>query len=140
MSFELNTLAFHDTFALHLVHPVTQDKLYVKAKDGQDDETKPVTISLYGTASKQYRNAVTAMQNRQLRRQAKKDKPSAEVIREESVSLLVACAATSTNLAHNGKPVIDSEGFRALFSDPTLSWVKDQVDEALGDTANFLAQ
>lgn len=133
--FDINALALKDTFNLHLVHPTTGDKLYASA-----DESKPVEIVLYGTSSKQYRSAVSAMQNRQLRRQAKKEKPSAEIFREEGVNLLVACGAGANNLAVDGEPVGTPETFRKLFSDPRFSWVKDQADEALGEVGNFLTE
>ena len=134
MTFDISTLALKDTFTLKLKHPVTQELLLV---DG--DEDKPVAIELYGTASKQYRNAISAMQTRALRRNAKKEKPSADQIKEESVSLLVACSAGSKNLAVDGVVHAgDADSFKTLYSDARYSWIKEQVDEALGDIGNFL--
>lgn len=133
--FDISTIALKDTTELHLRHPVTGDKLYSDAEG-----TKAVTITLYGSASKQYRSAVSAMQNRSLRRQAKKEKTSAEVLKEEGTELLVACSATSSELTNDGSPVKDPSDFRTLYSDPKYSWIKDQVDEALGDASNFLEQ
>lgn len=135
MSFDLSNLALKDTTTLHLLHPVTQDKLYA-----DDEEKKPVTIELYGTSSKQYRNATNAMQNRQLARQRKKESIKADELREEAVKLLVACSASATNLAIDGEEVGNEASFRKLYSDPRFSWVKDQVDEALGDVSRFLEQ
>lgn len=128
--FSLDSLALKDTTELQLVHPLTEEPLF----DGE----KPVAIVLYGTSSKQYRNAITAMQNRQLRRQKKA--ATAELLREESVNLLVACSAKALNFTYNDAPVDDAESFRALYSDPAFSWLKDQVDSALGDVSNFLGQ
>lgn len=128
--FSLDSLALKDTTELQLRHPVTEDLLF----DGE----KPVGIELYGTASKQYRNAITAMQNRQLRRG--KQKASAELLKEESISLLVACSARGINLEYDGKPLDNEDAFRSLYSDPRFSWVKEQVDEALGDVSRFLGQ
>lgn len=133
--FDINTLALKDTTTLQLRHPVTGDLLFA-----DNDEKKPVEVELFGTSSKEYRNAVTAMQNRQLKRQAKKEKASVEVMRHEGIELLVACSAGSKNLSIGGKPVKTADDFRELYSDRKLSWLKDQVDEALGDVANFLAQ
>lgn len=133
--FDLSTLALKDTTTVQLRHPVTGELLFADAK-----KEKPVSVELYGTSSKQYRNAVTAMQNRQLKRTAKKEKVSAEVMRDESIELLVACTASASNLSLNGKPISDEASVRGLLSDPAYSWVKDQIDEALGDTSNFLAQ
>jgi hypothetical protein len=85
MTFSLDSLALKDTTELQLRHPVTEELLWA-----DKEQTKPVAIALYGPSSKQYRNAITAMQNRQLRRG--KQKVSAETLREESVKLLVACS------------------------------------------------
>jgi hypothetical protein len=131
--FSLDSLALKDTTELQLRHPVTEELLWA-----DKEQTKPVAISLYGTSSKQYRNAITAMQNRQLRRG--KQKVSAETLREESISLLVSCSDAGINMDYNGAALDNEDAFRALYSDPKLSWVKDQVDAALGDPANFLAQ
>lgn len=134
MSFDIFALALKDTFTLKLKHPVTLEPLLV---DG--DEDKPVAIELYGTASKQYCNAISAMQTRALRRQAKKEKPTADQIKEESISLLVACSAGSQNLSVDGvEHAGDAYSFKSLYADPRFSWIKDQVDEALGDIGNFL--
>jgi hypothetical protein len=130
--FNLDTLSLKDTVELQLRHPVTDELLFA-----DEAKEKPVQIVIYGTSSKQYRNAVTAMQNRQLKRKQKT--VSAEVMREESVELLVQCSEKAVNLSYKGKPVADADAFRELYSDPSFSWLKDQVDGALGDVSNFLA-
>lgn len=134
MAFDISALALKETTTLHLINPVTLEKLYEDA-----EQTKPVTIELYGSSSKQYRNATNAMQNRQLVRQRKKENIKADELREEAVNLLVACSAAST-LEYNGEVVNTEAAFRKLYSDPAYSWIKDQVDEALGDVSRFLAQ
>lgn len=131
--FNLDTLALKDTTELQLRHPVTDEPLFA-----DKEQTKPVAISLFGTSSKQYRNAITAMQNRQLRRGKKA--VSAETLREESISLLVACSDKAINLTYKGAPLDNEDAFRALYSDPAYSWLKDQVDTALGEVSNFLEQ
>lgn len=135
MTFSIDSLALKATTELQLRHPVTDEPLWA-----DDEQTKPVAIALYGPSSKQYRNAITAMQNRQLHRGNKK-KVNAETLREESVKLLVACSDSGVNLtAPGGAPLDNEEAFEALYSDPKFSWVKDQVDAALGDPSNFLDQ
>lgn len=129
--FNLDNLALKDTTELTLRHPVTDESL-------ADSDGNAVGIILYGTSSKQYRNAITAMQNRALKRGKKQ--ASAELLREESVKLLVACSEKGVNLAYKGKPVDTPEAFEALYSDPAYSWLKDQVDTALGDVSAFLEQ
>lgn len=139
MAFELKNLSLADTFVMPLKNPETNDTLLSDVLDASG-KPKPVTITLYGSASKQYRNAVAAMQNRALKRQQKKDKPSVEVLTEEGVSLLVQCTASVSELSVGGKIPVSEQDFHDLYSAPDLSWVKDQVDAALGDISNFLPQ
>lgn len=131
MAFNLNTLKTKDTTAVHLRNPATDELLF-------DDEakTKPVQVHIYGPGSSAYRNATLEMQNRQLKRGKKQI--SAEVLREESIDLLVACTASFENLAVDNVEVATKEQIKAVYSDPQLGWLKDQVDSALGDIANFL--
>lgn len=134
--FDISTLALKADYELHLKHPLTDMKLYA-----DKEEKKPVQILLYGTASKQYRKAVSEMQTRQLRRNAKKEKPSAEVMNEEAVELLVAVSAGTKNFVFEGAEFSGTaEAFRKLYSDPKFSWIRQQVDEAIGDVGNFLTE
>lgn len=134
--FDINALALSDSFDLQLRHPASGELLFA---DGEKQEA-PIKLALYGTASKQYRNAVTAMQNRALRRKQKGEKDTAELLREESNKLLTACFAGSENLVYSGKVVDSEEVFKALIVDPKMAWIRDQVDTALGDVSNFLGQ
>lgn len=131
MSFNLNTLAVPETTELHLVHPVTQELLYADA-----DQKEAVVIVLYGQSSRKYRAAVSAMQNRALKRGKKQ--LTAEQMQDEGVELLVACSDKALNLELDGKPVDNPEQFRKLYSDPKFSWVREQVDSALAEISNFL--
>lgn len=129
--FNLDALALNDTFQLQLKHPVTDEPLFA-----DKEETKPVAINIYGTSSKQYRNAIRQMQNRQLKRGKKT--VSAEQMQEEGVALLVACSDKAINFQYKGQDVDSPEVFTELYSDAQFSWVKDAVDAALGDLSNFL--
>jgi hypothetical protein len=135
MAFNLNKApTFKDTYVLQLKDAITDELLF------EDDKQEvPVTITLFGKSSKQYRNAVTAMQNRELRRKAKKDTATAEQIQKESTDLLVACSATST-LELDGEVVDNKAAFEKLYQNTELSWIRDQVDAALGDDSNFLVK
>lgn len=136
MSFNLASLALVDTFTFQLKHPADGTLLFA-----DEAETEPLTITVYGKSSKQYRNAVTAMQNRTLRRNHKKEVPTVEALLKEGTDLLVACSASAANLTlDDQQPINDEASFRKLYTDPRFSWVKDQADEALGDISNFLAQ
>lgn len=134
MGLNLATLALKsDATFVHLRHPATDELLYA-------DEAKkePVGIYVYGTASKQYRNAITAMQNRTLK--LGKNKTSVERMREEAVELLVAVTEKAANLEYNDEKLESAQDFRDLYSDAAFGWLKDQVDAALGDASAFLSQ
>ena len=132
MTFNLSSLAKADTALVQLRHPVTDEFLFA-----DDEKTQPVQIEIYGTSSKQYRSALTAMQNTRLKRGKKV--MSAEQIRDESIDLLVTCSIRGINLDYKGKP-LEGEAFRALYSDNSYDWLKDQVDEAIGDAQTFLGK
>jgi hypothetical protein len=129
--FDINTLAIRDSVTVQLRHPVSDELLFA-----DEAKTQPVEAVLYGTSSKQYRAAINAMQNRQLKRGKKQ--ASAEVMREEGVALLVACTQKFNNLSVNGAAADNEETIRDLYTNDSFSWVKSQVDEALGDVANFI--
>ncbi len=131
--FDINTLALKkDTFPLHLAHPATGEPLFADAEG-----KKPVRIHVYGTASKEYRDAVKGMQNRQLKRGKNKTATVAE-IQEEAIELLVAISDTSDELEYEGKSVTTPAVFRELYADSRFSWVREQVDAAVSEVANFL--
>ena len=134
MSFNLDSLALKATASLHLTHPVSGELLYA-----DEAKKKPVEVELYGTSSKEYRQAILALQNRALKRQGKKS-ATAEQMREEGVQLLVSCSEKINNLSYKGAPVDNAEAFRSLYSDPQFSWLREQCDTFLGDVSGFLAQ
>lgn len=131
--FDLTSLALRADTTLQLKHPVTDELLFEDA----DAKTIPVTISLHGSASKQYRNALASSQGRTLKRQQRGEKVDVATLLKEGMDLLVACSVTST-LEREGAPVDNADAFRAMYLDPQYSWVKDQVEAATADVANFL--
>lgn len=134
--FDISTLALKTTSTeVQFRHPVSNELLWA-----DDDKTVPVSVNLFGTASKEYRDARSAMQNRQLKRG--KTKPSAELLNEEGVTLLVATIDHFNNLAVDAAGTVPSTeaDFRKLLNDARFSWVRDQIDEALADNERFLDQ
>ena len=130
--FDIASLSIQESTVLHLTHPATGEKLYA-----DKDQKQPITITVASTSSRAYRSAVNAMNNRTLKRGNKKI--TAEQQKEEGIELLTACCVTSENLSYNGEPVKDDAAFRALLSDDKMSWVKNQVDETLGNVELFIA-
>lgn len=137
MAFNVSTLALADTFELQFRHPGTGELLFA-----DEAQTEPVSVVLYGASSKKYRNAVAALQNRALRRQQTKEKQTAEVLREEGINLLAQVIDSFKNfsVSEDGSvPSTESE-FRAVLSNASISWVKEQIDTALADQSNFLSK
>lgn len=130
-SFDLAALAIQESTVVHLTHPATDEKLYFDA-----ERTQPVTITVASTSSRAYRQAVNAVNNRTLKRGTKK--PSAATQKEEGIELLTACCISSENLVLNGSPIKTEADFRALLSNDKFSWIKGQIDEALGNVELFI--
>ncbi len=77
------------------------------------------------------------MQNRMIKRGNKK--PTPEQQREEGIELLTAVCFSAENLNYKGEAVKTEAQFRELLSDDKMSWVKGQIDEALGNVELFIA-
>jgi hypothetical protein len=132
MAFKLDTLAAAPTAFVQLTHPVTGVELF------EDDAcTKPVGINVFGAGSVQYRNALNAMHRKATLNKKSKKEQTLDEIRAEGVDLLVACSESAVGLEYKGKP-LDKEGFREIYSDPAYSWLREQVDTALGSQELFI--
>jgi hypothetical protein len=136
MTFELNSLALSDETTVQLLHPVTEMPLYAPVKKGEDAESKPVQVTVKGSASQAYRKAVDAMMKRAAKRGKREATP--EEVREQSVDFLVALSVKIDNMTLDGEPVDNAEAFRKLYSDARYDWVKDQVNTALNSVESFL--
>lgn len=129
MAFNITSKAVSETTFLHLRDPATDEKLF-------DEAGNKVGIHLYGKASKQYRQALSELSRKGLQR---KNKPqSFETNVEDNVSILVAISKSGENFDYNGDALDTAAAFTKLYSDSTLFWLKDQVQETLEDTSAFL--
>jgi len=106
---------------------------------GKDGKTQ-LSITVYGPGSREYNEATSRRQNRaldKLKRKGKMDQTADEKIAEEATFL------TAITVSFNGfgyPPAGDLSGaalFKAVYSDPTLGFIKDQVAEFAGDWENF---
>lgn len=127
MAFNITSTKVVDTTRVHLVD-ANDEKLY-------DDKGNKVEIEIFGKASKQYRQALSALSRKNVLRKGKTQ--SFEVNIEDNVELLVAISKTSYNLEMDGVVVDTPAAFKALYSDPSLFFIKDAVQLALEDNANF---
>lgn len=134
--FDVKALAIKESTVLHLTNPFTDEKLFVNDKGELDAKGKnPVTVTVASKGSREYRLAVNALINRGIKRGNKK--LTAEQQRDEGIELLVACCLDSENLSYDGEDVKTDAQFRAMLADDSVSFIKDQIDEALGTIELF---
>lgn len=130
MSFNIKSkAASSDATFLHLRDVVTGEKLY-------DEDNQPVGIDLYGKASKQYRQALSALSRKAMQRKNKQQ--SFEVNVEDNNELLAMISKKAVNFDYEGKAIDTNAMFMTLYNDAELYWVKDQVQEILDDDAAFM--
>ncbi len=129
--FDISALSTKDTTTIQLRHPVTDELIFA-----DEAKKKPVQITVYGPGSSVYRNAITAMQNRQLKRNKKA--MTAETLREEATELLVACSVSAENFDYKGVALTTKAAWTEMYNDSSIAWVREQVESAQGDVASFL--
>lgn len=136
MTFELNSLALNDQAVVQLRHPITDVPLFAPVGKGEDPESKPVQITVFGSASQAYRRAVDNMMKKAAKRGKREATP--EEMREQSVEFLTALSVKIDNMVVDGEEVASPEAFRKFYADPRFEWCRTQINEAIGDTASFL--
>jgi hypothetical protein len=117
-------------FELELLHPVTQAPL-------------GVFITLVGKDSPTFRDHVRRGANDQLRKQAVSKRRGAEIevptiekMESDMIELLSLCATGWRNLTYKGVELpFSTVNAKVIFTD--LPWIREQVDQAVGDIENF---
>lgn len=132
----LDTRAASDAgAALHLRHPVTDLPLY-------DEETKePVTITLLGRDSAEWRQAEKAQAARRIERLQRTGRSvsTAEEQEAEAVEMYALATKTWQHIVVRGEKWEPSRAAaRRLYSEPGLRWIREQVDAFIYARAHFL--
>lgn len=122
-------------FELELTHPVSFEPL-------------GVFISVVGRESDAFQGHVRKRANAKMREQFQAQRngranevPTVEQIEAEAIDLLVAC---TTGWRTGDVPVIEWAGEKLDFTDGNVrriygeTWIRAQVDEAIGDLGNFM--
>ena len=127
--------------ALNIKTRAARDTDTVQLRDGNDellfDGELPVSVTVYGPGSKQYQAAAAAASSRALERMRKRGgkEPAPEIKRKETAEHLAAITVGFDNLDYDG--LKGQELALAVFSDPTLGYIADQVNRHAADWANF---
>lgn len=116
-----------------LVHPVSRQPV-------RDKEGKEAFINLYSADSEMARKHQRAVTRRQLAMRGRA-KNTPEELEANAVGLLAALTAPDWYLVDfNGDPIdvpYSPENARELYTEPAVSWIREQVDEYVGDRGNF---
>lgn len=122
----IEKIAFDDTADMVVIHPVTGDEL-------QQEDGSPMTITLYGAQSKQFRQAKNAAVNASMSKRGKA--ATAEQSERNAMQLLADCTAAFNGL-DLGDGVLSVDDAADIYMDNP--WLKDQVDEFIASNVNFL--
>jgi hypothetical protein len=131
----LEGLALAPSKFVHFKHPASDELVYRKAADGEDDPERPVGVRVYGPGSKEYRVAQTALTNEQIQRGRKKI--TAEMIQRNAVETLARCTYEFVNFDYAGKPA-GLEANRAFYADDRFVHFREQIQSEMGDFGGFL--
>lgn len=124
---DIRQYAMSPTGVLHL-RDAADNLMYA-----DDARKKPMRIHLYGPGSREYQNAEKRNSNRMMegfRRKGRAPDPL-----ELRIDLMTAVTQRFENIEYDG--LKDEALYRAVYNDPELRFVRDQVDVYLSETANF---
>jgi hypothetical protein len=128
MTFDISKLAVKDTGIVELESP-----------DGEplvNDKGEPMSITVYGPGSKQFQKA-QGVRNRAIleyvRKGGKKMKDDEQ--RELDADFLASCTASFNGFTY--KEYTGYDMFRAAYLDPSIGFISEQVNKAVGDWSNF---
>lgn len=126
--FDISKLAVKETSVIELESP-----------DGEalmNDAGEAISITVYGPGSKQFQKA-QGVRNRAIleyvRKGGKKMKDDEQ--RELDADFLASCTASFNGFAY--KDLTGYDMFKAVYLDPSIGFIAEQVNKAIGDWANF---
>lgn len=119
---DLSTLLPKDTAAIRLKHPVTGEYL------------PDIEITITGHDSAAFKNAIKTRAKAQLARTKKEIDLDAN--ERDNIEVLAQCTTEWTGISEGGKELIYSfENAVKLYT--KYGWIKEQIDSAISDRANF---
>jgi hypothetical protein len=128
MAFDISSLAVKETAVIELENP-NGDPLTNEAGEA-------ISITVYGPGSKQFQKA-SGVRNRAIleyvRKGGKKMKDDEQ--RELDAEFLATCTASFNGFVY--KDYTGYEMFKAAYLDPSIGFISEQVNKAIGDWANF---
>lgn len=135
MSFDLSKLDTSEAAAkgakLELRHPNTGEVL-------RHDDGRPFTITLVGRDSEKFMSLARAQSDRRLQQTLRSRQPALTAAVEKDDTELLVNATLEWDIIFDGKPAENSaKAYREVYSNPGYRWLREQVDEFIGNRANF---
>jgi hypothetical protein len=123
--------------ATSFLHLKDADDLPMNTEPTDGSEPQPVGVTVYGPGSKEFQAAQTKVNNRAIARLQKRGKieQSPEGKLKEQAEYLADITASFQNLDYDGKT--GRELALAVYSDPSIGFVADQVAEHVKEWGNF---
>ena len=125
-----NLMADVSGSVMTLRHPATDEVI-------SDDKGKPMTITLVGTDSDQYRKEVkrrfSELQRNKGRKAQSVDLDDAE---QKAVELLTCCTV-DCHIVFDGKAVALAD-IGKIYAEPKLRWLREHAEAFVADRANFI--
>lgn len=126
--FDISKLAVKETTVIELETPDGEPLL--------DENGKVLSVTVYGPGSKQFQRA-QGKRNRAIleyvRKGGKKMKDDEQ--RELDAEFLADCTASFNGFVY--KDLTGYDMFKAAYLDPSIGFIAEQVNKAIGDWANF---
>ena len=130
---DLNDLApSSDTAVLTLRHPTDGSVL-------MNDDGTPMTITLMGSDSEPYQKSQRSATNRRLAQTGKRggqSKLTAEELLADNIEALTAVTKSWNVTLDKAKPECEAPVVRQTYK--KFIWLREQVDDFVGDRANFV--
>jgi len=100
----------------------------------QDSKGESIYIELYGYDSTVFRNAKNRIMNKRIGK--KKIVDTAEATESDNAELLAACTVSWAGIAKGGE-LLECTPANVKMVYLNVNWIKEQVDDFVGDRGNF---
>jgi hypothetical protein len=133
-TFDITSIETAESGFLHLKHPATEETISL----GEGNNALPVGITYHAPGSKPYVAADLARTNRQLLRNRRGKKVTAEDLRADNHQFFADVTISFDNLSYgSASDVTGKKLFLALYSDPKYGWAVDQLNAKLNEWSDF---
>ena len=125
-----NLMADVSGSVMTLRHPATDEVI-------SDDKGKPMTITLVGTDSDQYRKEVKRRFSELQRNKGRKAQSVDLGAAEQKAVELLTCCTVDCHIVFDGKAVALAD-IGKIYAEPKLRWLREQAEAFVADRANFI--